>query len=331
MQPVVIFGAAGYSGLELVRRLARHPHLSVTHASSDRAAGTSVAAQVPEADPALVFSRHADVLDAVTADHFVCLATPAQTSAELAPQLLERGARVVDLSGAFRLPDVEVFETWYGFAHPRPDLAERAAYGLPELLPIDPKARLVANPGCYATATILAVAPLLKHGLVADDAPIVVDGKSGTTGAGKKASEALLFSEVGESLRPYRLTNHQHTPEIERALTMISGRETKVGFTAHLVPMRRGILVSAYARAAQGVTDARLEEAYRATYGAAGLVRFTKDPPETGHVQWTNHTLVHARIDHRIDHVLAFAAIDNLVKGAAGQAIQNLEAMLENA
>lgn len=328
MQPVVIFGAGGYSGLELVRRLAGHPRLKVTHASSDRAAGTPVSNLVPEADPALSFSRHDAVMEAVTDEAIVCLATPAETSAELAPRLLERGARVVDLSGAFRLTDLASFAQWYGFEHPCPELVEEAAYGLPELLPIPAGARLVANPGCYATAAILAVAPLLTNGLAAPG-PIVIDGKSGTTGAGKKASEALLFSEVGENLRPYRLTKHQHTPEIERALTTLSGKDVRVGFVAHLVPMRRGILVSAYLPAAEGVTDAKLEEAYRSTYDPNGFVRFSRTPPETGHVQFTNHVEVHARVDPRIDHILAFAAIDNLVKGAAGQAIQNVEALLE--
>lgn len=329
MQPVVIFGAGGYSGLELVRRLAGHPRLVVTHASSDRAAGTPLTNLVVEADPALRFTKHEEVLAAVDARAIVCLATPAETSAELAPQLLDRGARVVDLSGAFRLPDPAVFREWYGFEHPRPDLAATAAYGLPELLPLPEGTRLVANPGCYATASILAVAPLLKYGLAAPG-PIVIDGKSGTTGAGKKASEALLFAEVAESVRPYRLTKHQHTPEIERALTTISGHDVKVGFVAHLVPMRRGILVSAYLPAAEGVTDAMLEEAYRSTYRGSDLVRFSGTPPETGHVQFTNHCVVHARVDHRIGRILAFAAIDNLVKGAAGQAIQNVEALLED-
>ncbi len=281
-----------------------------------------------EADPALRFTRLDEVLEAADGDAIVCLATPAETSAELAPQLLDRGARVVDLSGAFRLPDMAAFREWYGFDHPRPDLAAAAAYGLPELLPIPKGSRLVANPGCYATASILAIAPLLTSGLAAPG-PIVIDGKSGTTGAGKKASEALLFAEVGENLRPYRLTKHQHTPEIERALTTLSGREVRVGFVAHLVPMRRGILVSAYLPAAEGVTDAKLEEAYRAAYPGDGFVRFSGTPPETGHVQFTNHCVVHARVDRRIDRILAFAAIDNLVKGAAGQAIQNVEALLE--
>jgi N-acetyl-gamma-glutamyl-phosphate reductase len=328
VQRVVVFGASGYSGLELVRRLAGHPRLRVAHASSNREAGRAVSELVVEADGSLSFEPHDAVLDAVVDGDIVCLATPADTSADLAPKLLDRGARVVDLSGAFRIPDPEVFAEWYGFEHPCPERIAEAAYGLPELLPVPPSARLVANPGCYATASILAIAPLLSAGLVRDGAPIVVDGKSGTTGAGKKGSEALIFSEVGENLRPYRLTRHQHTPEIERALEMVSGRPVTVGFTAHLVPMRRGILVSAYAPAAGDVTDARLEEAYREAYRGSSNVRFSTTPPETGRVQWTNHTEVHARIDPRIDTILAFAAIDNLVKGAAGQAIQNVEALL---
>lgn len=328
MQRVVVFGASGYSGLELVRRLVGHSRLSVAAASSNREAGRYVSELVAEADRSLLFSPHDDVLAAVQSGDIVCLATPANTSADLAPKLLDRGARVVDLSGAFRLPDPTIFEEWYGFVHPCPELAQEAAYGLPELLPVPAETRLVANPGCYATASILAVAPLVKNGAIADGAPIIIDGKSGTTGAGRKAAEALIFSEVQENLRPYRLTKHQHTPEMERAIEMVSGRSVRVGFTAHLIPMRRGILVSAYAAAADGVTDERLEEIYRDTYGDDGFVRFSRTPPETGRVQWTNHTEVHARIDRRTNTILAFGAIDNLVKGAAGQAIQNVEALL---
>ncbi len=331
MRAVVVFGASGYSGLELLGLLAAHPHVEVVAASSDRWAGEPVAERVKGWPGALAFASHEATLATAAAGQLAFLCTPAKTSLELAPVLLERGLRVIDLSGAFRLDDVAEYPGWYGFAHPRPDLLGEARYAIPELLPIDAPAdaRLVANPGCYATAAILAVAPLLRAGLTAPGAPVVIDGKSGATGAGRTLEEGLLFSEVQENLRPYRIARHQHTPEIERALRLATGRPVRVSFTAHLVPMRRGLLASAYVAARDGVTQADVDRALDEAWAGAPLVRRSpRRPPETGAVQRTPFAEVHAVLDDRARTLAAFAAIDNLGKGAASQAVQNMNALL---
>ena len=328
LQPVVVFGASGYSGLELLRLLMRHDAVSVRAASSDRWAGVPVTERIPAWPSELNFERHAVVLEQVRAGDIAILATPAATSAELAPALLDRGLRVIDVSGAFRLQDPADYAEWYGFEHPAPELLEHASYGLPEVFSFAPDTRLVANPGCYATAAILAAAPLLHHHLLVPDAPLVLDGKSGVTGAGRALKDELLFSEVDESLRPYRVGRHQHTPEIEQALEYVSGRPVRVSFNAHLVPMRRGLLVSAYATVKRGVSQSDVERAYREALVDRPFANWVDRPPETGRVVHDSFAEVWARLDPRTGLVSAFCAIDNLLKGAAGQAVQNLNALL---
>ncbi|NJK88811.1 MAG: N-acetyl-gamma-glutamyl-phosphate reductase, partial [Myxococcales bacterium] len=273
------------------------------------------------------FIAHADLLRDTSSGQVALLATPAEVSMRLAPPLLAKGLSVVDLSGAFRLPATE-YPEWYGHPHESPEWVERAEYGLVELFAW-PKAdvRLVANPGCYATAAILAAAPLVKRGLV--EGPLFVDGKSGTTGAGRKADEGLSFSEVSENVRPYRLGRHQHTPEIEQALGRIGGRPIRVSFTPQLVPMSRGLLVTVHASLREGLAEPVIE-AYRELYGKASLIRLLRDrPPETAAVRNTPFTDIFAHVDARTSSVTAIAALDNLVKGAAGQAVQNLNRLLE--
>lgn len=324
MQEVVVFGASGYSGLELLRRLSVHPDARVVGASSDRWAGEAVASHVARAGE-LRFERHAVVEEHVRPGQAAFMATHATVSAELGPRLVDRGLTVVDLSGAFRLVDPAAFPQWYGFEHPTPAWLDRASYGLPELIPVPKGARLVSNPGCYATAAILCAAPLLKARLIDADRPIIFDGKSGTTGAGRSLREDLLFSEVADNVRPYRIGRHQHTPEIERALELATGQAVRTTFTAHLIPMRRGLVVSAYAAARPGVGAEALKKAYLDAYRGSRYVRWVDRPPETRAVLDDNFVEVHADFDPRTGTVMAFAALDNLVKGAAGQAIQNLE------
>lgn len=334
MGDVLIFGASGYSGLELLRLLARHPVARVVAASSDSLRGVRVKARLPEWRTELEFSAHEAVLGRAAGVEVALLATPARTSADLAPKLLDRGVSVIDLSGAHRLDDPAVFREWYGFEHPHPERAAGATYGLVELFPrparLEPgRPQLIANPGCYATAAIMAAAPLLTAGLVEPGAPLTIDGKSGATGAGRTLEEKLLFSEVAESVRPYRVARHQHTPEIERALSLLARRPVLVSFTAHLVPMRRGLLASVYALARAGVKQVDLDAAFAASYANQALVRVLTDrPPETGIVAHTGFVEVGATLDARVRQIAAFAAIDNLGKGAAGQAIQNLNALL---
>ncbi|MCC7380788.1 MAG: N-acetyl-gamma-glutamyl-phosphate reductase [Deltaproteobacteria bacterium] len=329
MHRVLIFGASGYTGLELVHWLLWHPEVRLVAASSDRWAGRPVCAQVPAVDPSLLFTSHDEVLAQVSAGDVAFLATPAETSLALAPRLLDRGARVIDLSGAFRLAAAEAYPQWYGFTHSAAPLLAEAYYGLPELSPLSGRPRLIANPGCYATAAALAAAPLVARDLVLKDAPLIVDGKSGTTGAGRKADEALSFSEVDETVRPYRLTRHQHTPEMEQTLSRLAGRDVLVSFAPHLVPLRRGLIVAVYAPARPGVTQREVDAAFDELYRAAPFVRVLTDrPPEPGPVARTNLCDVGAWFDPHSRSILAFAALDNLVKGAAGQAIQNLNLML---
>jgi N-acetyl-gamma-glutamyl-phosphate reductase len=326
---IVIFGASGYSGLELLRWLARHPEVRVVGASSDRWTGQRVRDRAPTAPSELSFTTHDGALAEARSGRLAFLATPAETSLELVPKLVAKGVRVIDLSGAFRL-ERDDYPKWYGFEHTAPELLAEACYGLPE---IDrsadlTRARLVANPGCYATASILAVAPLLAADLLTD-APLALDGKSGTTGAGRGVKEHLLYSEVAETIAAYRLGRHQHTPEIERALAKIAGRKVTVSLTAHLVPMRRGLLVSGYATPKHGVTAEAVATAVQKFYRDARFVRVkTERAAEPGPVAYTNQAEVQAMLDERAGLVLAFGALDNLVKGAAGQAIQNMNRML---
>jgi N-acetyl-gamma-glutamyl-phosphate reductase len=328
---VVIFGASGYSGLELLRLLARHPNIEVVGASSDSSRGERVFSRLPEWPSDLVFEPHDDLMRRVTRAQTALLATPAKTSAELVKLLFDRGVSVVDLSGAYRLQDPRAYVDWYGFAHPYPELLAKAEYGLIELndrrvRPQTP--RIIANPGCYATAAILASLPLVVANLI-DNSPIVIDGKSGVTGAGKTLDEKLLFGEVAESVRPYRVARHQHTPEIERALSFVAKRQVVVSFTAHLIPMRRGLLTSVYARARSGVRQEEVDRALTDMYAAGRFVRVVRDrPPETGILTGSNFAEVGAVLDERTRTLIAFAALDNLVKGAAGQAIQNLNRLL---
>ncbi len=271
----------------------------------------------------LTFRAHDDVMAEVEAGQVALLATPPKTSAELAPKLLAKGLRVIDLSGAFRLRDAGQYPQWYGFEHPAPELLAEAHYGLPEFFNMPQGTRLVANPGCYATACALAVQPLLKAGLVVPGAPIIADGKSGVTGAGRAMHDALLFSEVNENLRPYKVGGHQHVPEIEQTLQDSTASAVRLSFTAHLIPMRRGLLVSVYAPVNPGTSQSDVDAAY-ADLAESTFVRWVHRPPETARVKHDNFAEIGAHFDPRTETVAAFCAIDNLIKGAAGQAVQNL-------
>ncbi|MEO1227946.1 MAG: N-acetyl-gamma-glutamyl-phosphate reductase [Myxococcota bacterium] len=331
MAEVVVFGAGGYSGLELLRWLAWHPAVEVVAASSDQRAGQRVSEALPSYGAReLTFTSHVETLARTSSGQFAFLATPAQTAAQLAPTLLERGLRVIDLSGAHRLAAAD-YPEWYGFEHPFPESLEHAVYGLPELgeRALIEEARLVANPGCYATAAAVAAGPIAQARLAAAGSAFVVDGKSGTTGAGRSVREQLLHAEVADDVRPYRVGKHQHTPEMERTLGRVGGQPLKVFFTAHLVPMRRGLLCSVYVRAKEGLTPEELAEAFAKAYQQAPLVRVRSElPPETKRTLNSGLAEVSAHLDARTGTLAAFGAIDNLVKGAAGQAIQNLNIML---
>jgi N-acetyl-gamma-glutamyl-phosphate reductase len=321
---VGVVGATGTSGAVATRIVLGHPELALAFATSDRAAGKSVAATlgiVPDADAR--FASHDDALGGVATCDAVLLATSAEISARLAPAFADAGKQVVDLSGAFRL-DAAGIAKWYGFAHPSPAWLERAHYGLPELFGAPPPDALVSNPGCYPTAALLALAPLLRAGLV-EQAGIVVDAKSGVTGAGRQTGEAYSFLEVEGDVRAYKVLSHQHTPEIAQALSrFVPG--AKLTFTAHLLPIARGLFATCYARPRPGATSERVKECLRDAYAATPFVRaVAAEEVMVKRVVGTNLALVGGAADS--DVVVALCAIDNLLKGAAGQAVQNLNLM----
>ena len=314
---VGIDGASGYAGAELLRLCAGHPDLDVVVAGADSQAGLPVASLYPSlagAYRSLSFSKVvADDLDGLDV---VFLALPHGESQRLAPALVGRVGLLVDLSADFRLSDPGAYETWYGSEHEAPGLLGRFAYGLPELFPsaLD-GARLVAAPGCYPTAAALALAPLVRAGAIAPTG-IVVDAASGTSGAGRTPSPAMHFATVDENFTAYGLLTHRHTPEIEQAV----GAE--VLFTPHLAPMTRGILATCYARPTGPITTTDVLGILADAYADSPFVVVTEEPPSTKATFGSNAAHLTARVDERTGWVLLLCALDNLGKGASGQAVQ---------
>jgi N-acetyl-gamma-glutamyl-phosphate reductase len=338
---VGILGASGYGGAELLRRLLPHPHVRVTALGSRQYLGQPVAACWPQLAgvselDALRFLENEAVIDAC--DVLFC-ATPHGATAPLVAQARAAGKRVIDLSADFRLP-LEHYEHWYG-PHPHPELLDEARYGLVELHRRElPGAELLAVPGCNSSSAILALAPLAAHGLLGDSVAATI--LTGVSGAGRGAAAALHYPEQNENARPYKPAGtHRHTAEIELSLGRLraQGRHVEsqgdaepvtVTFTPHLVPMTRGILATCITRPEAHVTldDARLLELYRDFYEDDPMVTVTDDLPQTKAVWGGDRTLVSARVDARSGHVVAFAAIDNLGKGAAGQAVQGFNVVM---
>jgi N-acetyl-gamma-glutamyl-phosphate reductase len=329
---VGIVGVSGYSGMELARIVASHPRLALALAISDKWAGSRLADHLalPAGAGALQVRPQRDAVAASFAGlGVVFLCTPAEASLAIAPAALEAGARVVDLSGAFRLAANE-YPRWYGFEHGRPDLLSGACYSMPEAGASGDagSARLVSNPGCYATAATLATLALLR-GEIIEPQGIVIDAKSGTTGAGRKANEDFSFSEVDGDFRAYRVLRHQHTPEIERALGLAGHNGLKVTFTPHLLPTRRGILATVYGRLVRGKSGADAAAAIERFVAGRPFLRAAKPDAVRLHmVVGTNRVTLAADADPERGVAVAFAALDNLVKGAAGQAVQNANLML---
>lgn len=324
---VGIFGASGYAGMELTRILANHPEVRIAFLASDRWAGSAAADRLgPDCASAGGYVGAAEA-EGIPCD-VALLATPAAASLHLAPRLLEKGRRVVDLSGAFRLEDAGAFELHYGL---QPAARGPGAYGLPELFRSDaPQATLVANPGCYATAAALQLAPLLRAGVLEADG-LIVSAASGVTGAGRKASEDFSFSEIDGDFRAYRVLRHQHEPEIEQTLSRFSARSVSLTFTPHLLPVRRGILSTAYARLKVEATSAELTRILEEAYRDEPFVQVVKTPEEVSlrRVVGTNRCLIGAASPGDAGGTAVIvAALDNLVKGAAGQAVQNLNLLL---
>lgn len=293
-------------------------------------AGTRAGEPADEVWPHLrdLETRRMEALDgaelAADAD-VVFLALPSGTAPDIVPTLLEAGGRVIDLGPDFRLRDPDAYARWHGRDHAAPELLARSVYGLPEIAADDlADARLVANPGCYATAVVLALAPLVRERLA--DGPAFVDGKSGLSGAGRSPSPGIGFSEANENVRPYAAGGHRHTPEIEQALAPLGDR-LRVCFVPHVVPMTRGLLVTCFVPTRRRVDDGELGELYRDAYRDSPFVRVSESLPRTRASAGSNFCDVAARARPERDAVVVLAALDNLGKGAAGQAVQNLNRM----
>lgn len=331
--PVAVLGASGFTGGELVRLLAQHPAVDISYLGAKGSVGATLADVHPHLstlsdlggrvlepiEPSLVAER---------AGVAFC-ALPHGASAELAPALLEAGVRVIDLGGDFRL-GAEAYPEWYGFEHPAPGWLGKAAYGLPELFADRiAGAELVANPGCYPTPVVLGLAPLLSAGLL-EPGPVFVDGKSGISGAGKGPSEATSHASTEESVRPYGAPRHRHTPEMERGIELATGQRVEVTFVPHLVPAVRGVLTTAACRLADGVGTDDLVDRLREAYAGQPFVRVL--PPgthaDTKRTRGANLVELEALADPRTGTAVVVGALDNLVKGAAGQAVQNLNLVL---
>jgi len=325
---VAILGASGYTGAELVRLLSRHPQVALVALTADRQAGKPAAEVFPHLGvQALPTLAKIDEVDWGGVDFVFCCLPHGLTQEVIAK--LPRHLRIVDLSADFRLFNVETYATWYGHEHHAPDLQKEAVYGLTEFSRDDVrKARLVANPGCYPTAAQLPLIPLLESKLIdADD--IIIDAKSGVSGAGRDVKLGSLFSEVSEGIHAYGIASHRHAPEIEQELSEAAGRPIVVNFTPHLMPMSRGILASIYVKMAPGVTVDRLRATMTDRYRDEYFVRVLPNgsAPATRHVRGSNFCLMSVHADRVANRAIVMAVIDNLVKGASGQAVQNMNVM----
>ncbi len=326
MTRVAILGATGYSALEVIKLLLRHPQAKITAVTSRQEGSPPISQTHPslvkrlelpleDLQPAAIVER-ADCV-------FSCL--PHGVTSRLVPQLLAGGARVVDFSADYRLRDPQVYAQWYGEKHDDPGRLATAVYGLPELFrSAIPKAELIANPGCYPTSAILALAPLLKAGVI-EPSDIMIDSKSGVSGAGRSPKLTTLFPECNESVSAYNVGRHRHTPEIEQVLSTVSGKGVEVIFTPHLIPMDRGILTTAYSRPKAGVSEERVLETLREFYAQEPFVRVVDHLPGTKDTAGTNYCDITARIVR--GRVITISVLDNLIKGAAGAAVQNFNLM----
>ena len=326
--PVAVVGASGYVGAELVRLLVRHPHVTLAGLYAARHAGHALAADFPQF-AGIVDTTYATFDADVVADtaSVALLALPHGHSAQVARQLHQRGLTVLDLSADLRLRSRETYAEWYG-AHPAPELLPHAIYGLVERQRAALEgARLVAVPGCYPTAAILALAPLLDARLIQPDG-LIVDAKSGVSGAGREPGRATHFAEIGEGVRAYKVASHRHTPEIEQELERAAGRVLRLTFTPHLIPMTRGILATCYATPTDGARPAHAyADELRRAYEREPFVTVVDQAPDTAHLRGSNRVQLAAWYDARAGRVIVCGAIDNLVKGAAGQAVQCLNVM----
>jgi N-acetyl-gamma-glutamyl-phosphate reductase len=331
---IAIFGASGYSGEELLRRLVEHPRVQISYLTSRQHAGKPVAEIFNWVDERtqlgqLKFSEPDVSLLAETGVPFAFLALPHGAAAEYVGQLLEQGIKTLDLSADFRLKESSVYADFYGQKHPAPDLLAKSVYGLPEVYRDEiRKSDLIACPGCYPTSILLPLLPLVRQGLVRPETAVVCS-LSGVSGAGRKAELALLFVECNESVRAYGLPRHRHLSEIEQELSLAAGRSVQIQFAPHLVPINRGILTTIHVEPVGKVNEEELGGSFHAAYGKEPFIRLlgTSKFPDVKNVAYTNRIEIGWRVDPRTGKVILLSAEDNLVKGAAGQAVQCLNIM----
>jgi len=324
-----VVGGTGYTGAELLRLLVMHPQVELRYVTSRSEAGTAVSAMFPNLRgfTDVEFSEPDATL--LGACDVVFFATPNGTAMRMVPELLIQGARIIDLAADFRLRELAVWQHWYGMEHACPDILAEAVYGLPELNREAVKsARVVANPGCYPTAVTLGFLPLIRHGLV-DEHHLIADAKSGVSGAGRGASIANLLSEASESFKPYAVNGHRHLPEILQTLGIIAGHAVGLTFVPHLTPMIRGIEASLYAVVRDAGSPSDLQALYEQQYAQEPFVDVLPagSMPETRSVKGSNYCRISVFRPQQGDTVVVSSVIDNLVKGAAGQAIQNMNIM----
>ncbi|MFA5072668.1 MAG: N-acetyl-gamma-glutamyl-phosphate reductase [Nitrospirota bacterium] len=329
--PIAIVGSSGYTGGELYRLLLQHPDVTVTAITSEKSAGQPITALFPNL--AGLTQLQCETLQyepiAKKAD-FIFLALPHVASQEAAARFHELGKKVVDLSADYRLSDPTLYEHWYEHRHGYPELLHHAVYGLPELhRKRIMQTSLVANPGCYPTSAILGLAPAIKNNMI-DLAGIVVDSKSGVSGAGRGLSLASLYAEANEGFMAYKIGTHRHTPEIEQELSGLAGKEVVISFTPHLVPMNRGIFSTIYASLSKPFHTKEAHELYQEFYKEERFIRLLPigEFPNVRNVRGSNFCDIGISVDPRTGRLIVLVAIDNLVKGAAGQAIQNMNLMM---
>ena len=322
-----VIGATGYAGQQLVSLLINHPDAEVTFLSSNSYAGQKFSDIYPQysriMDQELLSTEEA--MNSIGEVDVVFTALPNGLVFDIAGLAVEKGVKLVDFSADFRLDDPAVYEKWYKTEHTARQLIPEQVYGLPELWRDKIKnARLVANPGCYTTASILAVSALLREEGLIDPDRIIIDAKSGITGSGRKRDVSLIYAEAAESVRAYGIANHRHTPEIEQELSKVAGREICLQFTPHLMPMKRGILATIYVDLLRDTTEDELYGIYEKYYGGERFVRIRREMCETRFVVGTNYCDISVRVDPRTRRAIVTSCIDNMMKGAAGQALQNM-------
>jgi len=330
MIKVGIAGASGYTGLELIRLLANHPEVELSVLTSETYKEKSIADVFPSLNGIININLQSLDVEILKSCDVIFLALPHTIGMDILPELLKSNCKVIDLSADYRLKNADAYSEWYSLTHKHPEFLSQVIYGLPEIHREKIKsAQGVANPGCYPTSVILAIAPLLKTDWV-DLESIVSDSKSGVSGAGRKTSITTQFSEANEGVTPYGLASHRHTPEIEQELSNLVGKPIKISFSPHLIPMSRGMLSTIYINLNHKLKDKNLIEHYENFYSDELFVRVLDKGKfaSTHFVSGSNFCDIGIKVDSRVNRLVITSAIDNLIKGASGQAIQNMNIML---